>query len=170
MPDNEHMIPEDETSLYAGLEDDPLTEADKIASEPYMKDAMYEVITGDDSGDEYEYKPISESSNAVVRKLREIVAEYYVFIGAVALIGLLSLMYYLSQNINAVAIAIIFSIIVVLGLVILYFAWSDKRKAQEKYEHAKKVFEPVQRKAIEETLEEERKAGKKKKGGKGASR
>ena len=140
--------PPDKASLYKDIDLDPVTESDMMELSPYLRDAIYEVVSGNTEADSFEYKTLAESESSWALRLKKIFAEYGVFIIAVVIILLLWLILQLTNSLNAATVAVLFAIVVTLGVLLLHWMWKEKENTRKEYEHAKNVFEPVKEKAL----------------------
>lgn len=98
---------------------------------------------------EYEYVDVKDATSGIVGKIKEIVDEYRIIVISLVLIAVGSLLSVFAQNATSVFFAIAFGIISAIGIVLIYFAWQDKKKAERELQHAIDVIEPVKRKMKE---------------------
>lgn len=100
--------------------------------------------------EEYEYVPILEATNGPVAKVLGILREYSIVFVLIIVAALCFGLSVLGTQASSIFIALAFGFIAILGAYILYEAWQDKKRAEERYRHAKAVIEPVKQKIKEE--------------------
>lgn len=120
---------------------DPTSSLSTMAGEAGRQEEKSE----NESESEYEYVSVREFFSGLFRQNSEsMFGSLRLPIMLLALAAIAFLLTKIFQYANAILIAVSFTVMVFLFIVVLYQLWKSKKKAEMEYQHAKRVMEAVQ--------------------------